>query len=66
MKNKDYFKGKNILIVGFARSGLSAANLLYDLGARVSVTDNQDNETTRQLDGLYFFVCRAVLFNHAG
>jgi len=48
MKNKDYFKGKNILIAGFARSGLSAANLLYDLGAKVSVTDNQDNETIRQ------------------
>lgn len=48
MKNKDYFKGENILIAGFARSGLSAANLLYDLGAKVSVTDNQDNETIRQ------------------
>ncbi len=48
MKNKDYFKGKNILIVGFARSGLASANLLYDLGANVSVTDNSDNLTTRQ------------------
>ena len=48
MKNKDWFKGKNILIAGFAHSGLSTANLLYDLGAKVSITDNQDNQTTRQ------------------
>lgn len=48
MKNRDYFRGKNILIAGFARSGLASANLLYDLGANVSVTDNQDNAITRQ------------------
>ena len=47
MKNKDYFRGKKVLIAGFGRSGLSAANLLYDLGAGVSVTDNQDNAITR-------------------
>jgi UDP-N-acetylmuramoylalanine--D-glutamate ligase len=48
MKNKDYFRGKNVLITGFARSGLASANLLYDLGANVSVTDNQDNLITHQ------------------
>jgi UDP-N-acetylmuramoylalanine--D-glutamate ligase len=47
MKNKDYFKGKNILIIGCLRSGLSSANLLYDLGAKVSMTDNQDNTIIR-------------------
>jgi len=47
MKNKDYFRGKNILIIGFLRSGLAAANLLYELGAKVSITDNQDNAVTR-------------------
>ncbi|MFA5286864.1 MAG: UDP-N-acetylmuramoyl-L-alanine--D-glutamate ligase [Candidatus Omnitrophota bacterium] len=48
MRNKDYFKGKNILIAGFARSGLASANLLHDLGASVSITDNSDNAITRQ------------------
>jgi len=48
MRNKDYFKGKNILIAGFARSGLAAANLLYDLGAKVSISDNTDNAITRR------------------
>ncbi len=47
MKNIDYFKNKKIAIVGLARSGLACANLLYDLGADVSVTDNQDNDSTR-------------------
>ncbi|MDH3259183.1 MAG: UDP-N-acetylmuramoyl-L-alanine--D-glutamate ligase, partial [Deltaproteobacteria bacterium] len=35
------FKNKNILIVGLARSGTGAANLLSELGARVSITDTK-------------------------
>jgi len=33
--------------VGLARSGVAAANLLFDLGAQVSVTDNQETQATR-------------------
>jgi UDP-N-acetylmuramoylalanine--D-glutamate ligase len=33
--------------VGLARSGLACANLLYDVGAKVSVTDNQDSDSIR-------------------
>lgn len=47
MINTDYLRNKKITVVGFARSGLSCANLLYDLGALVSVTDNQDNDSIR-------------------
>ena len=47
MKKQDYFKGKKVIVAGLARSGLACANLLYDLGADVSVTDNQDNDSTR-------------------
>jgi UDP-N-acetylmuramoylalanine--D-glutamate ligase len=47
MRNTDYFKDKEVIIVGLARSGLACANLLYDLGARVSVTDNKDCDATR-------------------
>ncbi len=47
MLNTDYFKGKNVTIVGFGRSGLACANLLYGLGAEVSITDNNDSELTR-------------------
>jgi UDP-N-acetylmuramoylalanine--D-glutamate ligase len=47
MRNTEYFKGKKVLIIGLARSGVAAANLLFDLGAQVSVTDNQDSAVTR-------------------
>lgn len=47
MRNTDYFKNKKVTVVGLGRSGLAAANLLYDLGAQVSVTDNQDTTLTR-------------------
>jgi UDP-N-acetylmuramoylalanine--D-glutamate ligase len=35
---------KNILVVGFARSGLSAANFLLRRGARVTITDRKTRE----------------------
>jgi len=47
MRNTGYFKNKKITIIGLARSGLECANLLFSLGAQVSVTDSQDNELTR-------------------
>ncbi|MCX5707358.1 MAG: UDP-N-acetylmuramoyl-L-alanine--D-glutamate ligase [Candidatus Omnitrophica bacterium] len=47
MINKEYFKNKKIVIAGLARSGLACANLLFDLGSKVSVTDNQDNPITQ-------------------
>ncbi|MFA7652248.1 MAG: UDP-N-acetylmuramoyl-L-alanine--D-glutamate ligase [Candidatus Omnitrophota bacterium] len=48
MKNKDCFKGKQVLVAGLARSGVASANLLYDLGAQVFITDNQDNANIRR------------------
>lgn len=47
MKDTGYFKGKKITVVGLARSGLFCAGLLSELGAKVLVTDNQDNDYTR-------------------
>ena len=48
MRNSEYFKNKKITIVGLARSGVACANLLYRLGARVSVTDIKDDLQSRQ------------------
>ena len=48
MQNTANFKNKEILIIGLARSGLACANLLFDLGAKVSVTDNKNNESVRK------------------
>ncbi len=47
MKNTDYYKNKQVAIVGLARSGVACANLLYDLGLDVCVTDNKDTDITR-------------------
>ena len=47
MKNTEYFKSKKVVIVGLARSGVACANLLYGLGAKVSITDNKDALTLR-------------------
>jgi len=48
MQNLDYFKDKKVLIIGLARSGFACANLLLSLQAKVSVTDNQENESIRK------------------
>ena len=47
MRNTGYFKNKKITVVGLARSGYASAALLSDLGAKVSVTDKNINETTK-------------------
>ncbi len=47
------FSGKKVLIVGLARSGVSAANLLVRLGAFVTVTDKKKpNELEKFLQNL--------------
>lgn len=47
MHNLDYFKNKKVTIVGLARSGFACAQLLFELGADVSITDIQDTPYTR-------------------
>jgi len=48
MRNADFFKNKKVAVIGLARSGVCCANLLFELGADVFVTDQIDNQTTRQ------------------
>lgn len=40
-------RGSSITIIGLARSGVACANLLYELGARVSVSEIKDSRLTR-------------------
>lgn len=52
MKNRDYFFGKNILVLGLAKSGFAASRLLSRLGANVVVNDAkpcEENEEAKQL-----------------
>lgn len=43
MINQDYFKNKNITVIGLGRSGFACSMLLYNIGARVSVTEKNKN-----------------------
>ena len=38
------FEGKKVLVCGMARSGVSAAQCLYELGARVTISDSKAEE----------------------
>ncbi len=49
--NKEYFKDRKITVVGLARSGVSAANLLQELGARVTASDIKSEDELRQYLG---------------
>lgn len=47
LKGQEVFhslKGKKIVVVGLARSGVGAANLLFSLGADVTVTDKKGSD----------------------
>ncbi|PIX85311.1 MAG: hypothetical protein COZ32_09145, partial [Nitrospirae bacterium CG_4_10_14_3_um_filter_53_41] len=43
--------GKKVVVVGLARSGIAAANRLYELGARVFVTDSKEGSMLKQAIG---------------
>jgi len=44
-EKKSIFAGRNVLVVGLARSGVGAANLLSALGATVTITDSKARES---------------------
>lgn len=44
MKDVEQFKGKRVLVVGLAKSGMAAASLLHRLGAEVVVNDSKSSE----------------------
>jgi UDP-N-acetylmuramoylalanine--D-glutamate ligase len=58
-------KGRNVTVVGLAKSGLAAARLLAREGARVTVTDRRPAaEATRELAALDGLAVRPVLGGH--
>ena len=44
-EKKNIFADKNVLVVGLARSGIGASNLLSACGAKVTVTDSKPRES---------------------
>ena len=43
------FEGKKILVCGMARSGVAAAQCLYEQGARVSISDSKTEEKLKDV-----------------
>ena len=58
------FRGKAVTVVGLARSGVGAANLLSSLGASVTVTDRKGPEELGELTGRLRAGIRLVLGSH--
>lgn len=52
MKNRDYFQGKNVLVLGLAKSGFAASRLLVRLGANVIVNDAKPFENNQEAEQL--------------
>lgn len=52
MKNREFFKGMNVLVLGLAKSGLAAANLLHSIGATVTVNDASPDEGNEEVKSL--------------
>ncbi len=48
MINQNYFKDKEISVIGLGHSGFACACLASDLGAKVSVTDKDTNEALQR------------------
>ncbi|MBM7644265.1 UDP-N-acetylmuramoylalanine--D-glutamate ligase [Scopulibacillus daqui] len=64
MKNIDQFKNKNVLVLGMAKSGYTAAKLLHLLGANVTVNDRSSLEGNEQAQELAAMGIRVVGGGH--
>lgn len=66
MHNTNNFRDKKITIVGIARSGVACANLLFGLGAQVSLTDiKQRSQLQSRLKSLKSKKIRVELGTHS-
>lgn len=52
MKNIDQFKGQKILVLGLAKSGYAAAELLHSMGAEVIVNDASPLDNNKEAEAL--------------
>ncbi len=63
-KSARYFKGKRITVMGLARSGVGATNLLHSLGAAVTVTDSKTEESLKSFSDSLTQGIQKVLGSH--
>ena len=59
--NNDNMKGKNVLVVGFGKSGIAAAQAMLKLGANVTIQDSK-NESDIDANLITYFRGRGAFF----
>lgn len=64
MKKITEYKNKKVLVLGLAKSGFSAAKLLHDLGALVTVNDGKPFEDNPQAQDLLALGIKVVTGSH--
>lgn len=64
MKKITKYQNKKILVLGLARSGFSAAKLLHDLGALVTVNDGKPFEENREAQDLLALGIKVITGSH--
>ncbi|SFL58711.1 UDP-N-acetylmuramoyl-L-alanine--D-glutamate ligase [Salibacterium qingdaonense] len=64
MRNTQWFKGKKILVIGLAKSGIAAARLLNDMGAVVTVNEAKDMTGTKEKSELEDMGIRVISGSH--
>jgi len=64
MKNIQQYQNKKVLVLGLAKSGFSAAKLLHDLGALVTVNDGKPFEENTEAQDLLALGIKVVTGSH--
>lgn len=64
MKNITAYQNKKVLVLGLARSGMSAAKLLNDLGALVTVNDGKPFEENNEAQDLLALGIKVITGSH--
>lgn len=64
MKNITTYQNKKVLVLGLARSGMSAAKLLNDLGALVTVNDGKPFEENSEAQDLLALGIKVITGSH--
>ncbi|NLM67115.1 MAG: UDP-N-acetylmuramoyl-L-alanine--D-glutamate ligase [Enterococcus sp.] len=64
MKNVTIYQNKKVLVLGLARSGMSAAKLLNDLGALVTVNDGKPFEENSEAQDLLALGIKVITGSH--
>ena len=64
MKQIKQYENEKVLVLGLAKSGFSAAKLLNDLGALVTVNDGKPFEENHEAQGLLEQGVRVITGHH--